>query len=206
MDFTSILTNLNPLMGGGLGVIGTVVTSIFNYKQKKADQKNALMLKKLELEQIGKEKDRDIAIMQARTTGAVDLADAEAYKESQKGASMGSGIGIMIDKLAGIKKADGSTPILVRLLLPIAVFLLAGSEMLKGLMRPIITVYYVMLSTYITAIAWQIVQAQEKFITAGQAMDIVFQVINTVMFLTVTCVTWWFGDRMTMKYLTEKYK
>lgn len=217
MDLSTILTGANPILGGLLGVMGSFVTSIFNYKQKKQEAAQALAQQKFELDKIKAESERELAVIKAeteakvkivetQTKGAIDLSDAQAYVESQKGANQVGVTGTLIDRLTNIKDKDGASPWMIRWMLPIAVFLLALVDMLKGLMRPIITTYYVVLTTYLTAIAWSIVRNNVQFITADYAWKVVIQVVDTVLFLTVTCVTWWFADRQTSKFLQEKYK
>jgi hypothetical protein len=43
-------------------------------------------------------------------------------------------------------------------------------------------------------------------LSPAQAETLLAQVIGTVLYLTVTAVTWWFGDRMTAKGMERLLK
>jgi len=217
MDFSSIFSMANPLSGGLLGVVGSVATSLFNFLRQRQDAKTQVEMKKLDNIRIDKEKDREIAIIQAeadanvkivetQVKGTVELEEIKAFTESQKGAHATVVTEGMIQRLSEIKNKDGATPIYTQILLTSLVSLLGLLDVIKGVMRPIITTYYIVLTSYITTVAWEIVQKNEKIITADDAWAVVAQIINTVLFLTTTCVTWWFADRQTAKFLMDKYK
>ena len=95
--------------------------------------------------------------------------------------------------------------------LSLATFGVAGGfalvDWLNGMMRPTLTLYLVAGSSYITYLAWQIMQtAGLATLTAAQAMDIFQQVTSTMIYLAVSAVTWWFGDRTMSKFLQDKDK
>ena len=73
------------------------------------------------------------------------------------------------------------------------------------MMRPTLTLYLVGCSSYITYLAWIIIQKHGlQTMTAAQAIGIFQQVTSTMIYLAVSAVTWWFGDRTMSKYLQEK--
>jgi hypothetical protein len=51
--------------------------------------------------------------------------------------------------------------------------------------------------------AWEIMQAHGVALTAVQATVIFNDVTSIVTYLTVSCVTWWFGDRRMAKTIME---
>ena len=67
-------------------------------------------------------------------------------------------------------------------------------DAVRGLMRPMITAYMLLIMTYI---AYQISRVAGGFeiLPMSTILDLYEHIINQVMFLTVTCVTWWFGSR-----------
>lgn len=200
-DISSILTTANPLVGGILGAVGAIATGIMNYKSQKLKYEHDREVMAHELNVIKAESDANVKIIETQTRGTIDLADANAYRDSQKYGNLNMLASGMIEKLSEMKTGEGATPWFARTILTIIVLLLSLVDFLKGLMRPGLTAYHVILTTYITATAWQIARTQNVIFGADDAVRIIFQVVNTVLFLTVTCVTWWFGDRRMAKFL-----
>jgi len=88
--------------------------------------------------------------------------------------------------------------------IPVAVliaFLFGMVDFLKALMRPGLTMYLTGCTTWITYMAWEIMQKYGTEITSIQAVDLFDQVTSIIIYLTVSSVTWWFGDRRTAKFL-----
>ena len=73
--------------------------------------------------------------------------------------------------------------------------------MLKAAMRPGLTAYRVASTSWITFISMDVLQKNGHLLTADQAGAIFDQVTSIVIYLTVSCVTWWFGDRRVAKFL-----
>jgi len=81
-------------------------------------------------------------------------------------------------------------------------FLLGFVDFIKRMIRPGLTIYLVGLTTWITIVARDVlVKANENDLTAIQAKEIFDSVTTIIIYLTVTCVTWWFGDRRMSKFL-----
>lgn len=68
---------------------------------------------------------------------------------------------------------------------------LGAVDMVRGLMRPLITVYLIGLTT---ALALRIL-GQSAGLDAPQAFDLLLKITDMVLFLTCTAVGWWFGSR-----------
>ena len=60
--------------------------------------------------------------------------------------------------------------------------------------RPAITFFLLIGSTILTVIVWNKVDGLENF-TPEQLTGLLWEMIMTILFLTVTAVTWWFGSR-----------
>lgn len=85
----------------------------------------------------------------------------------------------------------------------ILIFLLGTIKVLKAAIRPGITIYLAAVTTWITWQAYQIVELQQAAISVDEALDMYNHIIRVVIYLTVTCITWWFGDRRTAKFLNR---
>ena len=90
--------------------------------------------------------------------------------------------------------------------LPLAMLiatLFGFTDFFRGIIRPLLTVYLCGATTWVTYMAWTIMQAHNMNLTADMASEIFIQVISIVTYLTVSCVTWWFGDRRIAKTIME---
>ena len=64
---------------------------------------------------------------------------------------------------------------------------------LRGLMRPVITLYFAII---MTVIAYQLMKLNNgQWVNPTEAQAMLREVINAIIFLTTTAVTWWFGSR-----------
>ena len=82
-------------------------------------------------------------------------------------------------------------------------FLFGFTDFIRGMLRPSLTVYLCGVTTWVTLMAWEIMQKSGSEITATQAMEIFQDTTSIVVYLTVSCVTWWFGDRRMAKTIME---
>jgi hypothetical protein len=67
-------------------------------------------------------------------------------------------------------------------------------DSIRGLMRPVITSYMLIIMSYI-AYNISVMAGGFDALPLGVILDLYQDIINQIMFLTVTCVTWWFGSR-----------
>jgi len=195
------MIGIDVLLGGVTGLLGNAITAFTNYKSTKMDNEHKEKMVELETKAMQEEAKMQIAIKQTEIAGAIELADTNAYTESIKSANVSTFSEKWVDRLFSI---EGKCRYLS---IPIALFLsvLFGFvEFLKGFMRPGLTAYMVGMSTVITYMAWDIIQKQGlATMTADQAINIYNETTSIIIYLTVSCVTWWFGDRTMSKFLTD---
>jgi hypothetical protein len=224
---------LETILGGVTGLIGNVVGGIFKYKHAKLQKEIEEGRRTHELAVITAETDAmimeakaNIKITQSQVEGAIDLKDADAYMQSLKEGNKLLFSNKWIDNLLNIegymftwssrekKDKDGTiVPAKERKFLswklftvPVATlisFLFGFVDFIKGMIRPSLTVYLCGVTTWVTLMAWKIMQASGTEITATQAMTIFQDTTSIVVYLTVSCVTWWFGDRRMAKTIME---
>ena len=195
------------ILGGITGLLGNVVTSIFNYKSAKleidrAKQQNEFNLKMVDAETRAMimEAKANIRVTQAQVEGAIDIKDAEAFMQSQ---TLGNQQFFGNEWIKGLLQIEGKWKIIT---LPCAVFvsiLFGFVDFLRGLMRPTLTAYLTFITTWVTWQAWQIMQTHGLSITSDQAVQIFNETTSIVTYLTVSCVTWWFGDRRMAKTIMQ---
>ncbi len=66
-------------------------------------------------------------------------------------------------------------------------------DALRGLVRPGLTIYLCALTTMIYIKATSVLNVE--YLTVINAYELVMQIINTILYLTTTCVLFWFGSR-----------
>lgn len=195
------------IFGGVTGLIGSVVGGIFKYKTmkaqielKKAEHSHEMNMVKAESEAMIAEAKANIAITRAQVEGAVDLEDAKAYVASQREGNKALFNSSWIERLFTVK---GKWQIITLPLAMLVAVLFGFTDFLRGVIRPVLTIYLCGATTWITMMAWQIMRQHGMELDASQAMEIFIQVTSIVTYLTVSCVTWWFGDRRIAKTIME---
>lgn len=195
------------IFGGVTGLIGSVVGGIFKYKTmkaqielKKAEHSHEMNMVKAESEAMIAEAKANIAITRAQVEGAVDLKDAEAYVASQKEGNKQLFSSAWVNKLFSV---EGKWQIITLPLAMVVATLFGFTDFLRGVIRPALTIYLCGATTWVTHMAWTIMQANQAGLTSVEASAIFIQVVSIVTYLTVSCVTWWFGDRRIAKTIME---
>jgi hypothetical protein len=65
--------------------------------------------------------------------------------------------------------------------------------MFRGIVRPALTVYLCVLTTYVWLQVHQVLDKQP--LSGSEALQIWQLIVGTILYLTTTCVLWWFGTR-----------
>ena len=195
-----MIPGLDIILGGVTGLLGNVITGWLKYKNQKMQFDHEAKMVALETAAMKEEAKMQIAITKAEIEGAVELADAQAYMESLKTGNKPMFSEQWIDRLFNVQGW-------VRYIaIPIAVFIATGFafvDWLRGFMRPALTMYLTGMSSVITWMAWDIMQKNNITMTAAQAIAIYNETTSIVIYLTVSCVTWWFGDRTMSKAIIQ---
>jgi len=191
---------LETILGGVTGLIGNVVGGIFKYKTAKLQAEHDEKMIKLETEAMVMEAKANIAITRATVEGEIEIADSKAYMHSQIAGNQKLFGQKWIDMLLGI---EGKWKIIT---VPVAVlvsFLFGFVDFLRGIMRPALTAYLMGMATYITIWAYHIMQGAGITVSTDQAVKIFEDTTSIIVYLTVSCVTWWFGDRRMAKTIMQ---
>ena len=187
---------IETILGAVTGLIGNALQAIFNYKTQKIKNEHDEKMVELETAAMVTEAKANIAITRAQIEGDIELADAGAYIEAQK-AGQKNLFGISwVDKLLAI---EGKWKWIT---LPVAVtvaFLFGIVDFVRGAMRPALTGYLVLLSTWITFKSYELLQLTKSAFTQTEALNIFQDATSIVIYLTVSAVTFWFGDRRMAK-------
>jgi hypothetical protein len=191
----------NLIFGGITGLIGSITTSITNYKIQKLKNQHELAMVEAETTAMVAEAKANIQITQAETEAAVELADSQAYLKS---------IELGNKNLFGEKWVDKLFLVqgwLKFITIPVGVviaFLFGIVDFMKAFTRPGITWLFTGATLFLAYTAWGVLSASGlDAMDTSQALLILSQIIDIVLYLTVSCVTWWFGDRRIAKFLSR---
>jgi len=196
----------------GSGVFGSVIGLVGNWLNQRAirqteelKNKNEIDMARIQIDIIKAQTDAAIKVTEARVQGAVDLQDSKAYATTIEVANQKSFSDKWIDKMFSV---EGwlrylSVPLAFCIMGP-----LAAVDVVKGFMRPSLTIAFTAGFGYLAYTAYFILK-QKGFATlsADQAVLYFTLALDTCIMLTTTCVTWWFGDRRAAKSIgrmTEK--
>ena len=163
----SILTSTGA--GGIIGVVGSWLTKREERKNIQLQFERDVKLAEIRKDEAKIEADHELAladkqIERAQVEGSVAIDQAE-IEAFTDGLKEQS-------KNYGIKVVDG----------------------IRGLMRPLITVYLLVIATLLTLKINQLVGGLDS-LEMSELKGIYDSVINQMLFLTATAVTWWFGSR-----------
>ena len=202
---------IETILGAATGILGNVIGGIFKYKtgqleveKQKLSNAHEVAMVKAETHAMIMESKANIAINKAQIEGEIELKDADAYIKSQEVGNKNFFDNKWVDKFFNV------TGRWKYLTYPIGVLVAAGFgfiDFLRGIMRPTLTGYLVGLTTYITILAWEVMEKAglDKF-TPDQASALFLDVTHIIVYLTVSVVTWWFGDRFIMKAIMDTQK
>jgi len=184
---------LSILTGGLSGLLGTALSSVMTYFGDK--QKNAH-----ELAMIAAQTDATVAIADAKVKGEIVTAEMKAFDTSQVQGNQN-----LFDKSYMKYLTEGGW-LARKMVAPLIMWAFGGIDVLKGFIRPGLTLYLVGLTSYITFVAMTVLSAEKALLTHDQAYAIVVTSIDLVFYLTTTAVMWWFGERVKEKHANRGVK
>lgn len=169
-----MLDLLTSGIGGVLtGLLGTALQKVMDYKTEKLKAQNELDKRKLDIEMMQAEWAARVKVSETEANAKMEAADAEAFAASYN----------LEPKI--YSEGSSKTPAQVWLLLLLDVF--------RGSIRPMLTTYLVVLTTLLYFKSAALLS--HEIILPGMAYELVQEIIGTVLYLTVTVCTWWFGVR-----------
>jgi len=176
---------LGSIFSGGLtGLLGVAFQRFFDFlkvkqeiEMKKLDHEHEANMRKIDGELMAQEwaARTQVATIEAtaRETVAAETSFAASFNSEPKQYSAKVKLG------------------------PVTGFLLVLLDFLRGIVRPGLTIYLCVITTMIYVEA-RAIMANVSFSTAD-AMAVHDHIISTILYLTTTCVLWWFGTRNSQK-------
>ena len=202
---------IETILGLITGIGGNVVSGIFKHKTAKLElqkttneQAHEVAMVKAESDAMIMESKANIAITKANIEGEIEVADSNVYLQSQKEGNKSFFDNKWIDKLFAV---EGRWRIITYPIGSLVAVAFGFIDFLRGIIRPTLTAYLVGLTTYITFLAWDVMEAAGlDLFTPEAAQEIFSNVTSIIIYLTVSCVTWWYGDRRMSKTIMETQK
>lgn len=187
------LSVLGSVFSGGVtGLLGVGVQRLFDWlhakeqlKQQEARQAHEVAMLRANAEVMAQE-------WAARTR----VAEVEAAGKEAVGAEASFAASFQLEPkrfAEGMKPPTGGG--FAKFFRSLGWLLMILIDFIRGLVRPGLTVYLCAITTLVWYEARNLLIAFDRKITADQAMQINMLVITTVLYLTTTCVLWWFGTR-----------
>lgn len=168
--FTSILS------GGMTGIFGVAVQRFADYKNKQLDAQVLLQKQAHEIAL----REIDSKIMAQEWAGRTRVAEAEATgKEAAEDAKAFAASFSEPSKFA-VATSSAQNWLFVIL------------DFIRGIVRPVLTVYLCILTTAIYVHAKGLLASD---MSHGEAYELVKLIVGTILYLFTTCLLWWFGVR-----------
>lgn len=181
MDILSSFSNLltGGLAGGITGIIGSATSAFANYKMKKLEYEQEVKMKKLEMDAMKVQ----IEVAKAKVEGMINLAEQETLKESYKSLNKAYFKSSYFDSLPNWSK-------------PLIAILFAFLDVIRGIVRPSITIYILALITWVGHTTYK--SNPTAFATSASLL------VEIILYLAVTIISWWFSDRSIQKFLFQR--
>lgn len=176
MDLFSGIASV--LSGGVTGLIGTVTQKVFEYKTKQLDielQKskfaNEIELKKADAAIMAQEWQARTQVAQIETAGASDVQDGKAFAAALTSEPQRYSTGNLTEKQN---------------------WLMVLLDFFRGFIRPGLTLYLCFIATVLYYQARKLVPSA---VPVEESLAMVGKITDTLLYLFVTCVCFWFGSR-----------
>ena len=161
----------SAVAGGATGLIGTIATKVVEFKTRQVELEYELKGREIDIQEIKLESERDIAVANIEAQAATDVAAANLTAKSYEADQAKYG-----EKLWWI-------------------------DAIRGVMRPMITAYMMVIMTWIATEIAAAVGGIDSM-DSNQVWQLWILIIESIIYLTTTAVTWWFGSRPSSRRTT----
>ena len=182
---------LSALGGTISGLLGSLATNVFNFFSQKEKNKHEIELIKARTQERIEEAKAHIQTLQIQSEIAQEKANSDIYQLSQKLGNRTAAPSQLIEKLFDSKWTVWLGSLLV--------FLLGMVDVIRAAIRPGVTIVLLLTTGYLTYQNIQFMQQNGNLITAGMVQ----MVIESIIYLTFTTISWWFGDRRMAKFINR---
>lgn len=186
--FSSVVT------GGATGLLGVLFQRYFDYKGKQQDlelvrinNEHARLLAQMDVDKANRAAEATENIAETQADAQVRGAELDAQARADEAAARSYIASIDADRATYLDPKVQSRSKFARAMMTIV-------DSVRGLIRPLLTVYLVVLVTFMYNWASNLA-GTEHGINAADAGALVKTIVNTLLYLVTTVVVWWFGVR-----------
>lgn len=173
---------MSVLGGGFTGLIGTGVQKFFDYKGKKLELEIADKRYAHEIEM----KKADAMLMREEFAARTRVAEIEAGAKEATADAAAFAVALQNEP----KRYSSEEK-----LTPAQNWLMVLLDFFRGAVRPGLTIYLCAITSGVYLHTRMLVGQNGVMLDAKQTGDLLTLIINTVLYLTSTCVMFWFGTR-----------
>jgi hypothetical protein len=184
---------IEGLAGVLTGLVGNLITSFTNLKTQKLKNEHEVAMIEAETKAMQAEAAMQIKVTETAVAGELAQLEETNYGENLKAVNKPSLNNKILEKLFETKWTAWVGTFIA--------FWLGFIDVLKGIMRPGLTLYLVALTSWITYNAYDILLAKQELMDVASALGLFNRVVDIIIYLTVSVVTWWFADRRVAKFL-----
>lgn len=181
---------LGVATSGTSGIIGGLFGGALSWAKGWQDNRHEVKLIELQLQEKARDREHDLAVMDREAESAASLAQIRSEGE-QSLAEMNAMSDAIKAEMAGATWSKDTIGTLSGVWASLAGFLLTLVDVVRGLIRPLLTLYLVGLVTAIFLRVW----SQSTGFDAEQNFTLIIRIVDMVLFLTCTAVGFWFGSR-----------
>jgi|TARA_R110000824_G_scaffold167291_4_gene344229 hypothetical protein len=177
----SVLSVITTLASGGVtGLLGGFLSKGMEVWKQKEDRKS--QADRLLHEQTMRKIDGDIMLQEWKQRADVARIEGEAEVDVSDSQAFAASFKMEPKKYSSGVKAG-----------PITGAMLISLDFIRGMVRPGLTLYL----CGITTLIWFEISAVQALadVTPDQAFDLQELMVTSILYLTTTCVLWWFGTR-----------
>lgn len=186
---------LEAILGVTTGFLGNLITSFTNLKTQKIKNEHELKMRDYDIQERKQEAEMQISVANAQLQGRIEETEAAAYAETLREANKP-----LLDQATLQNLTSANQPVWSRIISQVLVFIMGVVDAFRAVMRPGLTTYLTILTSIITFKAIDIISAKQALLSPLEAHSLFTQVTDIVIYLTVSCITWWFGDRRMAKF------
>lgn len=168
------------LSGGATGLLGMAFQRLFDWLHVRETIKLQQLNHAHELSM----RDKDREILTAEWAGRLRVADREATGKENVAADEAFGKSLFKEP-----ERYSFAPKMTKNQQWVMVFL----DFCRGIIRPFLTMYLCALTSYVWWQVYNLLSVED--LTNEQVLEIWKLVVGTILYLTTTCILWWFGVR-----------
>lgn len=186
--------------GGATGLIGVLFQRYFDYKGKQQDlelvrinNEHARLLAQMDVEKANRAAQASEHVADEQAEAQIRSAELDAQARADEAAARSYVASIEADRATYLDPKSQAKSRFARIMMTIV-------DSVRGLIRPVLTIYLVILATVM--FNWAKAIASPGSVVAAdvaKSAELVKTIVDTLLYLATTCVVWWFGVRPTAK-------